>query len=82
MYSLKVSPETLEKMKVDETTNGWVKESYELFQQCLAKKTDHPQEVKGGEDINARSSPDIGSAAIQLTEEQSLKLNLIIELAQ
>lgn len=59
IYSLKVSPETLEKLKdnMPEDTSCWVRECYKLFSNCLAKSQLHQ---KGG-DQKGKSSDDTKS---------------------
>ncbi|KAL7525063.1 hypothetical protein ACHAXR_000841, partial [Thalassiosira sp. AJA248-18] len=82
IYALKVSPETLQSMEsngLPEETSCWVKKSLELFHQCLAKlqpQNDDSQQDKSNDDSN------IAGGGIPLSEEESLTMNLIVELAQ
>lgn len=80
IYVLKVSPETLQNMEdVDpEQTECWVMKAYELFRQCLAKSqppNDNTQKDKSDDNGN------IAMGGIPLSDEESLMMNLIIELA-
>lgn len=76
IYALKISPDALQSMEEEdmpEDTPCWVKKSYELFRQCLAKN--------GVQE----DTSDAGSTAIEgipLSDEESLAMNLIVELAQ
>lgn len=86
VYALKVSPETLESMNSKSTQEElpcWVQKSYELFQQCLSTekmKADQRDDAKqnttddGVEETNELEG-------IKLSNDESLSMNLIIELA-
>lgn len=88
IYSLKASPETLLGMKdknLDKDVSCWVKLSYELFQQRLAKSSQLQTHDDDGGGQKKENSEDVENEAtddISLTEEESMTMSLIIELAK
>ena len=85
VYALKVSPETLESMNNKSTPDDlpcWVQKSYELFQQCLSTekiKAEQPNDTKQN-DKTTESDETNDLEGIKLSNDESLSMNLIIEL--
>ena len=78
IYALKVTPETLDSMEnnIPKDTSCWVNKSYELFHKCLAKL----QPQNGGAQKDGGNI--IIGGGVPLSADESLTMNLIIELAQ
>ena len=88
VYALKVSSETLVSMNDKPTPENlpcWVQKSYELFQQCLSAKNikaEQPNDTKQNDNktddgVDERNELE----GIKLSNDESLSMNLIIELA-
>lgn len=81
VYSLKMSPETLQSMdeKKTEDMSCWVAKSKELFRRCLAKS-----QLQSGDDKNENTDNKRNEAieSIALSDEESMTMNLIVELVQ
>ena len=88
VYALKVSPETLDSMNnksIPDDLPCWVQKSYELFQQCLSAKNikaEQPNDTKQNDNktddgVDERNELE----GIKLSNDESLSMNLIIELA-
>ena len=79
LYALKVSPETLES-RIPDDVPCWVSDAYSLFQQCL------PTKLKDSDSTTNENGSGSGNnnnlEGIPLSEEQSVKMNLIVELVQ
>lgn len=74
IYALKVSPETLtDEGTSKETWPCWVQKSYELFRKCLEKKEPESSGDSSDDENNLRGIP--------LSKEDSLSMELIVELA-
>jgi len=85
-YALKVSPETLESMNSNSTQEElpcWVQKSYELFQQCLSTKikVEQPNDNKPKDNTTDDGVEKNELEGIKLSNDESLSMNLIIELA-
>ena len=86
VYALKVSSETLEIMNNKSTSDDlpcWVQKSYELFQQCLSTekiKAEQQDDTKQN-DSTTESDRRNELEGIKLSNDESLSMNLIIELA-
>ena len=84
VYALKVSPETLESMSNKSTQEElpcWVQKSFELFKQCLSTekiKAEQPNDTKQNGTTDDEKNELEG---IKLSNDESLSMNLIIELA-
>ena len=80
-YSLKISPETLQSMdeKQPEDMSCWVAKSKELFRRCLAKS-----QLQSGDDENENldNKRDEAIESVALSDEESMTMNLIVELVQ
>ena len=86
VYALKVSPETLESIsnKSTEELPCWVQKSYELFQQCLSTekiKAEQPNDNKPKDNTTDDGVEKNELEGIKLSNDESLSMNLIIELA-
>jgi len=85
VYVLKVSPETLERMNnksIPDDLPCWVQKSYELFQQCLSTekiKADQQGDTKQNDSTTDEEKNEL--EGIKLSNDESLSMNLIIELA-
>ena len=79
LYALKVSPETLES-RIPDDVPCWVSDAYSLFQQCL------PTKLKDSDNTTNENGSGSGNnnnlEGIPLSEEQSVKMNLIVELVR
>jgi len=85
VYALKVSPETLENMNnksIPDDLPCWVQKSNELFHQCLSTekiKADQQGDTKPNPTDNGVEKNEL--EGIKLSNDESLSMNLIIELA-
>jgi len=83
VYALKVSPETLE-MSNKSTSDDlpcWVQKSYELFQQCLSTEKIKAEQPNDDTKQNTDAVEKNELEGIKLSNDESLSMNLIIELA-
>jgi len=86
VYALKVSPETLESMNsksIPDDLPCWVQKSYELFQRCLST-----EKIKANQQDDTKQNTTHDGVVeknelegIKLSNDESLSMNLIIELA-
>jgi len=86
VYVLKVSPETLDSMNKSKPDDlpCWVQKSYELFQQCLSTekiKAEQPNDIKQNDSTTDDGVEKNELEGIKLSNDESLSMNLIIELA-
>jgi len=84
VYALKVSPETLESMSNKSTSDDlpcWVQKSYELFQQCLSTEKIKAEQPNDDTKQNTDAVEKNELEGVKLSNDESLSMNLIIELA-
>ena len=87
VYALKVSSETLESMNSKSTPEElpcWVQKSYELFQQCLSTEKIKAEQPNDDTKQNTAAHDGVEKnelEGIKLSNDESLTMNLIIELA-
>ncbi|KAL7544195.1 hypothetical protein ACHAWF_007576 [Thalassiosira exigua] len=80
IYALKVSPDTFESMDKDSLSSSpcWVKNSHELFSQCLV--TEPTEDQDSGSQTNMVPGTRKAIGGFPLSAEQSVMMRLIIEL--